>query len=102
MTLPEEGMRCKKSERAISDAHRRLLKSKKKKKNLKSNKKNHKNQSANKIKNNGECHEWDIWHFHTRHVVFQVEAIAITRAAKRCYRIERYKEQSVCTKRKDR
>jgi len=54
---PEEGMHCKKSERAISDAHRCLLKSKKKKKN-------HKNQSANKIKNNGECHEWDIWHFH--------------------------------------
>ena len=41
----------------------RLLKSKKEKK-LKSNKKNHKNRSANKIKNNGECHEWDIWHFH--------------------------------------
>jgi len=35
MTSPEEGMRCKKSERAISDAHRRLLKSKKRKRIIK-------------------------------------------------------------------
>jgi len=35
MMLPEEGMHCKKSERAISDAHRCLLKSKKKEKESK-------------------------------------------------------------------